>query len=722
MRGTGGISPIILLWLLMAPVSHQLQTSQVGVLLQLRKHLEYPSQLSTWYNYYGDLCFLTPTPSVSIACENASVTELRIAGDRTAKPSHFHGYAIANVTLSVTFSVDSFFTTLTRLVSLRVLSLVGLGMWGPIPDKIHRLSSLELLDMSSNFFYGSVPPQMARLTKLNTLRLDANFFNDTIPDWLESLSNLTVLSLKSNRLKGQFPPSICKTSTLADIALSHNDLSGKLPDLSRLTGLHVLDLMDNQFSSDLPTLPKGLVTALLSRNSFSGNIPSQFGELIQLQHIDLSFNALSGSVPSSLFSLPKISYLNLASNMLSGMLPANLNCGSELGFVDLSDNQLVGQPPACLGASSGERVVSVDGNCLSIDNKKLQQESHCKVPNMIGRHNKLRDIRILAGLTGGALIFVMLLAFGIFIFWKQCQSVKRRPERHVASEVLQNNMPSAVPAEILANARLISRAAKLGDQGAPTYRIFSMEEIEAATNNFDKLMLLGEGSNGKIYMGKLENGCEIAIRCLVLPKRSLVQNLKVKLDMLSRLHHPHLVNLLGYCLDTSLQDDLSSHRVFLVNEYVPNGNFHYHLSVCYPEKTLKWPDRLSILIGVAKAVLHLHTGVIPGIFNNKLKTHNVLLDEHQIPKLSDYGLAILEDEMEKREAKGDGPNSWQIAGMKDDVYDFGFILLESLVGHVIKGKGEAFLINEMASFGSQDGLCLLALFNTESLQAFDLHN
>lgn len=31
----------------------------------------------------------------------------------------------------------------------------------------------------------------------------------------------------------------------------------------------------------------------------------------------------------------------------------------------------------------------------------------------------------------------------------------------------------------------------------------------------------------------------------------------------------------------------------------------------------------------------------------------------------------------------------------DDVYDFGFILLESLVGPNLNGKGETFLLNEM---------------------------
>lgn len=68
-----------------------------------------------------------------------------------------------------------------------------------------------------------------------------------------------------------------------------------------------------------------------------------------------------------------------------------------------------------------------------------------------------------------------------------------------------------------------------------------------------------------------------------------------------------------------------------------------------PEKVLKWSDRLAILIGVAKAVHFLHTGVIPGYFNNRLKTNNILLDEHHVAKLSDYGMSIFKEENEKRE-------------------------------------------------------------------------
>lgn len=66
-------------------------------------------------------------------------------------------------------------------------------------------------------------------------------------------------------------------------------------------------------------------------------------------------------------------------------------------------------------------------------------------------------------------------------------------------------------------------------------------------------------------------------------------------------------------------------------------------------KVLKWSERLAVLIGVAKAVHFLHTGVIPGFYKNRLKTNNILLDNHRIEKLSDYGLSIITEEIDKRE-------------------------------------------------------------------------
>ncbi|GFY87334.1 leucine-rich repeat protein kinase family protein [Actinidia rufa] len=688
-------------WVFFVSSTHQSQTSQSGVLLQIRKQLEYPEALQIWENNTGDLCNLPSTPHMSITCQGIFVTELRIMGDKLTKVSEFSGFAIPNQTLSESFSIDSFVTTLTRLTSLRVLSLVSLGVWGPLPDKIHRLSLLELLDMSSNFMFGSVPSQLSRLVNLQSLTLDSNFFNDTAPNWFDSLSNLTILSLKNNRLKGQFPSSICRIRSLTDVAFSHNELSGKLPDLSTLTSLHLLDLRDNHLDSELPFMPEGVATVLLSNNSFSGEILEQFSKRNQLQHLDLSFNVLSGTPPSSLFSLPNITYLNLASNMLTGTLPDHLSCGGKLGFVDISVNRLIGALPSCLGAASDGRLVKVGGNCLFSAIRNQHPESYCKAANKEKKNSKGKEVWVLIGVIGGA-IAVVLFLLGILILCRRCCS-RRTLEQHTVPKVVQETPPAGISSELLANARFISQAAKFGTQGTPVYKLFTLQELEEATDNFDKSMFLGEGSLGKLYKGRLENGTYVAVRSLALFRKYSIRNLKLRLDLLSKLRQPHLVALLGHCIDDGGHDDSTVNRVFLVYEYVPNGDFRTHLSESRPEMILTWSDRLAILIGVAKAVHFLHTGVIPASFSNRLKTNNILLDEHRIAKLSDYGMSVIVDDFEQLEGKDDSQKSWHMTRLEDDVYKFGFILLESLLGPIVSGKGEAFLLNEMASFGSQDG-------------------
>lgn len=443
---------VFLSWLWFAPATHQLKSYEAQVLLQLRKHLEYPLPLTVWENSNADFCNLSSPPHMNIKCENDSVTELRITGDKPAKVSGFMGFAVPNQTLSQSFSIDSFVTTLTRLSSLRVVSLVSLGIWGPLPDKIHRLYSLEALDMSSNFMFGSIPSEMSRLVKLQTLSFDGNFFNGTFPEWLDSLTNLSVLSFKNNRLKGQVPSAVSRITTLTEVVLSHNLLSGKLSDLTDLSSLQLLDLRENSFDSELPALPKGLANIFLSNNSFSGSIPEQLGKLNQLQHLDLSNNYLSGSPPDVLFSLPNISYLNLSSNTLSGSITDHLKCGNALSLVDLSDNRLTGQLPNCLDNAADNRIVKIGGNCFSTENGNQHPEAYCKdIDNRKGRAT-VKEIAILAGVIGGiVIIVVILLVVGLLLFCKR-QRTQQTLVQHIAPKIKQDDPPSGISSELLANA------------------------------------------------------------------------------------------------------------------------------------------------------------------------------------------------------------------------------------------------------------------------------
>lgn len=83
-------------------------------------------------------------------------------------------------------------------------------------------------------------------------------------------------------------------------------------------------------------------------------------------------------------------------------------------------------------------------------------------------------------------------------------------------------------------------------------RSFSIQEMSAATSNF--MDEIGEGSYGKVYKGMLKDGSFVAI------KRARDDNqvqgsdaFYVEIELLSRVHHVNLVELIGYCDDAGEQ-------------------------------------------------------------------------------------------------------------------------------------------------------------------------
>lgn len=78
----------------------------------------------------------------------------------------------------------------------------------------------------------------------------------------------------------------------------------------------------------------------------------------------------------------------------------------------------------------------------------------------------------------------------------------------------------------------------------------------------------------------------MVVKCLALFKKYSIRNLNLRLDLLSKLRHPHLVCLLGHCVDGS-SDDSSVNRVYLIYEYIPNGNLHSHLSGTYETESFQ---------------------------------------------------------------------------------------------------------------------------------------
>ncbi|KAF5207199.1 kinase-like protein [Thalictrum thalictroides] len=213
---------------------------------------------------------------------------------------------------------------------------------------------------------------------------------------------------------------------------------------------------------------------------------------------------------------------------------------------------------------------------------------------------------------------------------------------------------------------------------------FTFRELAAATKNFRADCLIGEGGFGRVYKGLLESINQI-VAIKQLDRNGLQGNREflVEVLMLSLLHHPNLVNLIGYCSDGDQR--------LLVYEFMPLGSLEDHLHDLSPDKKrLDWNTRMKIAAGAAKGLEYLHDKANPPVIYRDLKCSNILLGEDYHPKLSDFGLAKLGPTGDDTHVStrvmgtyGYCAPEYAMTGqltLKSDIYSFGVVLLEILTG------------------------------------------
>jgi len=126
---------------------------------------------------------------------------------------------------------------------------------------------------------------------------------------------------------------------------------------------------------------------------------------------------------------------------------------------------------------------------------------------------------------------------------------------------------------------------------------FTYEELAAATDGFIDSNLIGQGGFGYVHKGVLPSGKEIAVKSLKSGSGQGEREFQAEIDIISRVHHRHLVSLVGYCI--------CGGQRMLVYEFISNNTLEYHLHG-KGRPTMDWPTRMRIAIGSAKGLAYLH--------------------------------------------------------------------------------------------------------------------
>ncbi|TVU29232.1 hypothetical protein EJB05_20790, partial [Eragrostis curvula] len=549
------------------------------------------------------------------------------------------------------YSLREFFHALVNCSLLKELSLANNNLQGPIPNSIANLTTnIAYLLMDGNQLSGIVPPSIGKFNGLTELRLDFNNLSGTIIEWIGKLKNLQYLNLQSNNFIGIIPPSISNLTQLVVFSIAENKFTSFVPpSLGKLQHILKLNLSYNNFQGSISVELGNL-----------GRIPETLGQLQQIYTIQLEQNILTGNIPYTFSNLVTLSMLNISHNDLSGPIPVFIAYLGSLTTLDLSYNGFQGEIPTA-GIFGNATSLSLYGNpglCGGVINLHMPS-CHAFYIRGIG---VIYLVKLLIPVLGfmSLIVFILIIIHG------------------------KTTMSPIMSIWIMIHGKTTSRRPYLLFSFGRQFPKVSYKHLAKATGNFSVSNLIGRGSYGSVYKGKLTQArIQVAIKVFDLEMRNAEETFLSECDMLRKTRHRNLLSILTAC---STIDNTGNDFKALIYEFMHNGNLDtwlHHRRADLATKYLGLVQRINIAVGIADALAYLHHDCESHIVHCDLKPTNILLDDDMDAHLGDFGIATLVLDSRSKAVGHSGLHNYAHrvhASTCGDVYSFGIVLLEMLIG------------------------------------------